>query len=116
MNFADFRETPLEQLRIADLLTHVRRSQRTALDVGTRDGYLAIRLADHFAKVTALDLIEPKIEHPKIHCVRGDVSSLQFADNSFDLVVCAEVLEHLPEGQLASACRELSRVSSSHVL
>jgi len=35
--------------------------------------------------------------------VRGDVTSLPFPDRVFDLVICAEVLEHVPEDRKAIA-------------
>jgi len=38
----------------------------------------------------------------------ADVSALPFEDHFFDLVICSEVLEHIPEDQ--SAARELTRV------
>ena len=42
----------------------------------------------------------------------GDVCNLhQFSDNSFDLVVCSEVTEHLPEPMFEKAMSELFRVS-----
>jgi SAM-dependent methyltransferase len=44
----------------------------------------------------------------------ADVRRLPFADSSFDLVLCLEVLEHLPVSALG--LRELMRVTRSHVL
>jgi SAM-dependent methyltransferase len=38
----------------------------------------------------------------------GDVTRLPFPDQFFDLVICSEVLEHLPDD--ATAIRELARV------
>src|SRR5206468_12881601 len=42
---------------------------------------------------------------------KGDVTGLPFADNSFDVVCCLEVLEHIQPGQLPAACREIARVA-----
>ncbi len=88
----------------------------SALDIGARDGFISKLLADHFAAVTALDLQRPQIDHERIRCVQGDITALGFPDASFDLVFCAEVLEHIPPHLLATACRELARVAGQYVL
>ena len=82
----------------------------------TRDGFLARLLADRYRDVTALDLIEPEIADERIACVAGDVTQLTFPDASFDLVVCAEVLEHIKPALLQTACSELVRVTRRHLL
>ena len=46
--------------------------------------------------------------------VAGDATHLDFPDRSFDVVFCAEVLEHIPE--LEAACHELARVARRHVI
>ena len=43
-----------------------------------------------------------------------DLRHLPFPDNSFPLVICLEVLEHLPDS--VQGLRELARVSSEYVL
>jgi hypothetical protein len=88
----------------------------SALDIGARDGYLSRLLAERFASVTALDLQQPRIEHERIRCLQGDISALSLPDACFDLVFCAEVLEHIPPRLLATACRELTRVARHHLV
>jgi SAM-dependent methyltransferase len=41
-------------------------------------------------------------------CVAGDATAMPFPDGSFDVVIAAEVLEHIPADQ--AALREISRV------
>jgi len=48
--------------------------------------------------------------------VIGSVLELPFADNSFDLILCAEVLEHLPFSEFEKALGELRRVSKKYVI
>lgn len=115
-DLTEYRASAPEQLRVASLLALVPDGTQTVLDVGTRDGYIARKLADQGCKVTALDLSEPRLAHPNITCVRGNAVALYFPDRHFDLVLCAEVLEHIPMPALERACAELARVSRSHVL
>ena len=102
--------------RMADLLRLVSGLGGSALDVGARTGRFSKHLAQQFDNVTALDLRKPDIRHPRITCVEGDVTALQFDDDTFDLVVCTEVLEHVPSFHLSSAFSELARVTRQHVL
>jgi hypothetical protein len=100
-----------EREREADLLSAGPARAETALDVGTRHGRLARRLTERCERVVALDIVQRQIDDPRVEFVQGDVRSLPFRDASFDLIVCAEVLEHLPPESLDSACRELVRVT-----
>jgi ubiquinone/menaquinone biosynthesis C-methylase UbiE len=54
-----------------------------------------------------LDFLE-SISNKKTNFISGSAYSLPFSDNTFDLVVCSEVLEHLHEYKDAIA--EISRV------
>lgn len=116
IEMAVYRNSPPEQERTSDLINILPKGLDSVLDVGARDGYLSRLLTEHFAKVTALDLEKPAIAHDRITSVKGNVTRLEFADNSFDVVVCVEVLEHIPGKGLEQACRELSRVAKSHVV
>src|SRR5689334_1811550 len=116
VDLTEYRESEIEQERIADLLELAACERNTAIDVGTRDGYFARLLADRFRQVTALDLEAPPVGDERVTCVAGDVRKLEFPDDAFDLVVCAEVLEHIPPHELAAACAELSRITRGHLL
>src|SRR5450432_2290260 len=108
---------PQEKLRRAALSQIFSRLEGgCALDVGARDGHFSRLLAETFGSVVALDLQQPQWRHPGVQCVSGDVTHLEFADESFDLVVCTEVLEHILPHQLADAGAELERVTRRYLL
>ena len=71
IELAAYRNTPLEQERISDLMNIIPKGRESVLDVGERDGYLLRLLTEHFASVTALDLEKPSIAHDRITCVKG---------------------------------------------
>lgn len=116
MDLKRYRESDSERERTGSLKQLLPHSGQSALDVGARDGHFSRILAERFSIVTALDLEKPAIDHPSIQCVKGDVTRLEFDDNSYDLVFCTEVLEHIPTRSLENACLELSRVSKHHLI
>jgi ubiquinone/menaquinone biosynthesis C-methylase UbiE len=89
------------------------------LDVGAGTGRHAIRIAAAGARVTAIDFSEEMLavarQKPgadKVRWLVHDVARpLPFAASSFDRVLSALVLEHIPVGELASFFGELGRVA-----
>ena len=116
MDLTEYRNSEKEKLRVGNLLELVPDGLQNALDIGARDGFITKLLADKIPSVTALDLEMPSFSHERIECVKGDATQLEFPDLTFDLVMCSEVLEHIPTQMLAKACREISRVSRRYVL
>jgi len=86
------------------------------LDAGARDGYISRPACKFFQHATAIDLEEPSFMAEGVTTARGDITSLTFRDDSFDTVVCAEVLEHIPPQLLRRACNELARVARYDLL
>jgi SAM-dependent methyltransferase len=92
----------------------------SVLDAGCGEGEALHRLAAVLpGRVAAVDLedrcvAEVRARFPAVEASRGSVTDLAFADASFDLVLCLEVLEHLDDP--AAAVAELARVSSRHVV
>jgi hypothetical protein len=113
---ASSRDRPEERARIEDLLALIPVGRTSILDVGARDGYISCLLASSFREVVALDLERPQVPDGRVTTVKGDVTCLQFSDNAFDSVVCAEVLEHIPSKLLQKACDEITRVARHHVV
>jgi len=111
-----YRNSAAEQRRTGDLMALIPPGLRSALDIGARDGYLSRMLAERIPRVVALDLERPQVEHAGIECVQGDATALAYGNGAFDLVFCAEVLEHLPGDLLDRACAELARVAGQYVV
>lgn len=116
LDLVKYRETPQERSREASLMKMVPSGLATVMDVGARDGHYARLLASRVPEVIALDLERPAFSHAGVTCVAGDATKLAYADESFDLVFCAEVLEHIPEPGLQRAASEIVRVSRQFAL
>jgi 2-polyprenyl-3-methyl-5-hydroxy-6-metoxy-1,4-benzoquinol methylase len=103
-------------LQYADV-THPKR----ILDAGCGEGFTLSQLAEHTIG-TILVGIDTSAEalklsahiFPKLHVRQGSIYTIPYADHSFDLVICTEVLEHLED--TARALSELGRVSRGYVL
>lgn len=109
-----YRSSVAEQERAEDLFQLLPRGRSTILEIGARDGFHTRKLTEIFDTVTALDLRKPKFEFPRVTPIEGDVTQLSFPDRTFDCVLCAEVLEHVPN--IERAAREIARVARHEVL
>lgn len=90
-------------------------SAMSLLDVGASTGIIDHFLATRFAHVTGIDIDHDAIRHaqseyscPNLVFKEGDAMSLEFEDNSFDVVICSQVYEHVPDA--ARMMEEIKRV------
>jgi len=94
------------------------------LDVGAGSGRISQFLNERFDDVVSMDivissLLEDTLESSQVDAVEGALPSLPFNDETFDLVVCSEVLEHIPTRDAQyDAIRDLARVTrgSGHIV
>ncbi len=89
------------------------------LDVGAAEGYFTALVRDVFrVPATAFDLSCEAAKRAQelygLEAVAGDVHALPFADNSFDVVYCSEMIEHVTDP--ARAIAELIRVARQAVV
>ena len=84
---------------------------RKILEIGVGSGFVSRYLKERNINVTTLDI--DKRLNPVI---TGSVLNLPFKENSFDIIVCCEVLEHLEYEKFYSSVLEISRVSRAYVI
>jgi len=63
--------------------------------------------------VIGIEINEVNTALPNLKILQGDVADLPFEDNSFDYVICSDVLEHLSFDQRALAVKEIIRVAKN---
>ncbi len=84
---------------------------KSVLEVGIGNKTVADYLSRRIENVKTLDF--DKELNPDIV---ADVTNIPLKDNSFDVVLCCEVLEHIPFEQFQKAQKELARVSKKYIV
>jgi ubiquinone/menaquinone biosynthesis C-methylase UbiE len=90
-----------------------------ALEVGCGEGVIADQLHRRFGEVVALDLPDAGLRadwraYAGPRFLHASALQLPFDDDQFDVVVAAEVLEHLPDPERGLA--EMARVGRRHLV
>lgn len=100
---------------LTDILAVLPADAQRILDVGCGDGFITDRLpADR--DVMGCDFSAVALSHVRRPTRLVDISSLPFADGSFDLVMANDVIEHIEEEARARALAEIARVADRYVI
>jgi SAM-dependent methyltransferase len=103
--------SPFDRQRIAAWIGWQGRGR--VLDIGGGSGMVSRLLMDVPATdVVCLDISHSMLAHAPVPAVQADATTLPFADESFDLVVAAAFMHHLPQ-LYPRVLREASRVLKS---
>ena len=88
---------------------------RDCLEVGCGDGF-GMYYMQEFGRVFGCDISRPMLARNPLRpsVSEADIYRLPYADKSFDLVYCWEVLHHVAD--VESAIREMARVSRKYIL
>lgn len=83
------------------------------LDAGCGQGHFLQRVRERGWQLFGVEMVESNVAAarnrlPEATIEVGDLTKLPFADGTFDVVVCTEVIEHVPQYQ--AALSELKRV------
>jgi ubiquinone/menaquinone biosynthesis C-methylase UbiE len=109
------RETDLTESSIKWIMNEVKDHKDASLiDIGCGNGYLLKRFEkEGFSNLTGID-IHPPEKDGNIHYVSGNVEELPFEDNSFDIVTCNHMIEHVlrPEKTIS----EIKRIAKKKVI
>lgn len=105
---------PEDQERVRQTVYMVPPGISTILDVGCGDGRIMRHLSSYNS--VGVDYAFTSVRNVKGRGVQGSSANLPFGDQSFDLVMCCEVLEHLPRGIFERTLQEVKRVARRYVL
>ena len=108
----------INPLRVNYISRKINVAEKRVLDVGCGGGILAESMAQHGANVTAIDLAEASLSVAKLHLMESNLevdyrftSAENLAQNeseSFDIVTCLEMLEHVPSpGAIIETCSDI---------
>ena len=89
----------------------IKLNPKRVLEIGIGNGFVSEYLEERKLDIVTLDI--DKRLNPDI---AGSILNIPFADKSFDVVACYELLEHLNYESFYKILSEVSRVSNSYVV
>jgi ubiquinone/menaquinone biosynthesis C-methylase UbiE len=98
------------RLRARKIMQNIPHNVTSMLDAGFGTGVYSFTLADRVRTIDAIDIDGKKVHYAKnmnnnlfgnIQFRTADLTDLPFADSSYDLIICSDVLEHIKEDELA---------------
>lgn len=89
----------------------IKLNPKRVLEIGIGNSFVSKYLKERKLNIVTLD-IDSRLNPDVV----GSVLNIPLKDNSFDVVACYEVLEHLPYENFSRALSEIFRVSNSYAI
>lgn len=106
---------PYQKNVITDLLNNLPEDIQNIIDLGCGDGYITNMLPQCY-DVVATDWSLAAIKSVQKNKFIGSIDHLAIADNTFDLVMANDVIEHIPDDSYAFVLSEIERISKKYIL
>lgn len=113
------RYNDVHAARIAGVIEAIPSDAGSLLDAGCGNGALLRQILAgkrKFSDLHGADYSTEALRHVPTAATEASIDALPFADGSYDVVTCLEVLEHLPQDAFAKARGELARVASKYIV
>jgi len=105
-----------ETKRISTILNMIPQNVDSLLEVGCGEGKIINPLIGKYNRICGVDISDEALKNVKTSKIKGRAENLPLTSNSFDIVLCCEVLEHLPVHLYKKSLKELQRVSREYIL
>lgn len=86
------------------LLSTLDFEDKRVLDLGAGDGEILYGLGDklNYSHVSAVEISRDRVstmsrELPRVSCYNEDATDTHFSENSFDIIICNQVIEHVDD-------------------
>jgi len=89
----------------------IKLNPKKVLEIGIGNGFVSKYLKERKVNVLTLD-VDKRLNPDMV----GSVLNIPFSDESFDLIACYEVLEHIEYKNINKALSEIFRVSKSYAI
>jgi len=114
VNSAQQKLHPIQYERIEETLSMIPSGIQSILDIGCGDGSITNQIIAPL--VIGMDASPDALKNVKSKKAVANINNLPFKNKSFDLVMCAEVIEHLNIDSYQQALCEIARVASKYIL
>jgi len=85
---------------------HPETKSLNCLDIGCSSGIITRFLGDYFSMVMGMDIDQEAIQDtkanpssPHVHFLMADSMAIPFGNNTFDVIVCNQIYEHVPDAK-----------------
>jgi SAM-dependent methyltransferase len=105
-----------EEERVLGTIRLIPEDVKSIVDIGCGDGRITNRIHRLCPEVVGVDISGVALRHIRVNKIRASVTSLPLKDNSFELALATELLEHIHEPDYKAAVREIERVAANWIL